>query len=47
VIIDLNGKWWESGGSSTDGGAPSVHRISSISPTYLLTFNQILHPRGL
>jgi hypothetical protein len=42
VIIDLHGQWWESGG--TGGG---VHRIKHISASYLLTFNQILHPRGL
>jgi cell wall-associated NlpC family hydrolase len=42
VLIDLHGQWWESGGS--DAG---VHRIKRISASYLLTFNQILHPRGL
>jgi hypothetical protein len=47
VIIDINGRWWESGGSSAAGGAPSVHRITGISASYLLTFNEILHPRGL
>jgi cell wall-associated NlpC family hydrolase len=47
VIIDLNGRWWESGGSGGAGGAPRVHRLTSISATYLLTFNEILHPRGL
>jgi len=47
VIIDLNGRWWESGGSDGAGGAPRVHRLRSISATYLLTFNEILHPRGL
>jgi hypothetical protein len=44
VIIDLNGQWWESGGSDAGAG---VHRIKHISASYLLTFNQILHPRGL
>jgi hypothetical protein len=43
VIIDLNGQWWESGGIEGAG----VHRIKHISASYLLTFNQILHPRGL
>jgi Transglycosylase SLT domain/NlpC/P60 family len=47
VIIDLGGQWWESGGSSADGGTASVHRIDDVSPTYLATFNEILHPRGL
>ena len=44
VIIDLHGQWWESGGSDAAGG---VHRIKRMSASYLLTFNQILHPRGL
>jgi hypothetical protein len=43
VIIDLNGQWWESGGAAGAG----VHRIKHIAASYLLTFNQILHPRGL
>jgi membrane-bound lytic murein transglycosylase B len=43
VIIDLNGQWWESGGTSGAG----VHKIKHIKASYLLTFNQILHPRGL
>jgi cell wall-associated NlpC family hydrolase len=47
VIIDINGQWWESGGSSAAGGGASVHRITDISPAYLATFNQILHPQGL
>ncbi|HTX44828.1 MAG TPA: lytic murein transglycosylase [Solirubrobacteraceae bacterium] len=47
VIIDLDGQWWESGGSSADGGKASVHRITDISPAYLATFNLILHPEGL
>jgi cell wall-associated NlpC family hydrolase len=47
VIIDINGQWWESGGSSGAGGAASVHRIANVSAAYLLSFNEILHPRGL
>jgi cell wall-associated NlpC family hydrolase len=47
VIIDIDGQWWESGGSSTDGGAASVHRITDISQAYLETFNLVLHPRSL
>jgi Transglycosylase SLT domain len=47
VIIDLDGQWWESGGSNTSGGRPSVHRIKAISPSYLASFNQILHPAGM
>jgi hypothetical protein len=47
VIVEINGQWWESGGSSTTGGGASVHRVRSISPSYLATFNLILHPRAL
>jgi hypothetical protein len=47
VIIDLDGQWWESGGSTADGGKASVHRITDISPAYLATFNLVLHPEGL
>jgi cell wall-associated NlpC family hydrolase len=47
VIIDIGGQWWESGGSNTDGGSASVHRINNMSVAYLATFNEILHPRGL
>jgi hypothetical protein len=43
VIIDINGQWWESGGTSSAG----VHRIAHVSSAYLATFNVILHPRGL
>lgn len=47
VIIDINGQWWESGGSTTDGGAELVHQIISPGKTYLKSFNEILHPQGL
>jgi cell wall-associated NlpC family hydrolase len=47
VIIELDGQWWESGGSSTDGGGADVHRLATISPSYLETFNLVLHPRSL
>ena len=49
VIIDIKGQWWESGGSSSSGGAGSVHRINrkSISRAYLESFNLVLHPWGL
>ena len=47
VIIDIDGHWWESGGSSADGGAASVHPILNPSPGYLKSFNRILHPQGL
>jgi len=44
VIIDLDGEWWESGGSSADGGAGDVHRITGVTTAYLATFNLVLHP---
>ncbi|HYB28618.1 MAG TPA: lytic transglycosylase domain-containing protein [Solirubrobacteraceae bacterium] len=47
VIINLDGQWWESGGSSSDSGAATVHPVASISSAYLATFNLILHPQGL
>ena len=47
VIIDLDGQWWESGGSTADGGAADVHQIMDPNPGYLKTFNRILHPTGL
>jgi hypothetical protein len=47
VIIDIDGQWWESGGSTADGGAAMVHEISDPSKAYLKSFNRILHPVGL
>ncbi len=47
VIVDLDGQWWESGGSAADGGAEEVHRIVDPNPAYLKSFNRILHPAGL
>lgn len=47
VIIDLDGQWWESGGSTADGGAADVHQIMDPNRGYLKTFNRILHPTGL
>jgi cell wall-associated NlpC family hydrolase len=47
VIIDIDGQWWESGGSTADGGAAMVHQIINPSPAYLKSFNRILHPQGL
>ena len=47
VIIDIDGHWWESGGSSSDGGAAMVHPIIDPSAAYLRSFNRILHPVGL
>jgi cell wall-associated NlpC family hydrolase len=47
VIIDIDGQWWESGGSTTDGGAAMVHQIVDPNAGYLKSFNRILHPAGL
>ncbi len=47
VIIDIDGQWWESGGSSSDGGAAMVHPIINPSNAYLKSFNEVLHPQGL
>lgn len=46
VIIDLNGRFYESGGGSASGGAPFVHQFSP-SASYLASFNTVLHPAGL
>jgi cell wall-associated NlpC family hydrolase len=46
VIIDINGRFYESGGGSASGGAPFVHAFAP-SPTYLASFNTVLHPAGL
>jgi cell wall-associated NlpC family hydrolase len=46
VIIDLNGRFYESGGGSASGGAPFVHEFSP-SASYLASFNTLLHPTGL
>jgi cell wall-associated NlpC family hydrolase len=47
VIVDLDGQWWESGGSAADGGAEMVHPILKPSTAYLQSFNKRLHPSGL
>ena len=46
VIIDLNGTFYESGGSALGGGGAGVKKITPPLD-YLVTFNTILHPRGL
>jgi cell wall-associated NlpC family hydrolase len=47
VIIDIAGQWWESGGSTADGGGAMVHQMPVPSAAYLKSFNRILHPQGL
>ncbi len=46
VIIDLDGTFYESGGSALGGGGAGVKKITPPLD-YLVTFNTILHPRGL
>jgi hypothetical protein len=46
VIIDLHGRFYESGGGSASGGAPFVHQFRP-SAAYLASFNAVLHPTGL
>jgi cell wall-associated NlpC family hydrolase len=46
VIIDINGRFYESGGGSASGGAPFVHEFAPSS-SYLASFNTVLHPAGL
>jgi hypothetical protein len=46
VIIDLNGTFYESGGSAASGGGAGVKKIQPPLD-YLVTFNTILHPVGL
>jgi cell wall-associated NlpC family hydrolase len=48
VIIEINGQFYESGGEHGSwGGGGGVAPISTPSPEYLATFNQVLHPAGL
>ncbi len=47
VIIDLNGTFFESGGSATTGGGAGVKKLGQPPFDYLLSFNTLLHPSGL
>jgi cell wall-associated NlpC family hydrolase len=48
VIIDLNGQFYESGGSAGAwGGGGGVQKIGQPSAAYLATFPSVLHPSGL
>jgi cell wall-associated NlpC family hydrolase len=46
VIININGRFYESGGGSASGGAPFVHQFTP-NAAYLSSFNTVLHPAGL
>ena len=47
VIVDLNGTFYESGGSAASGGGAGVKKLGQPPYDYLLSFNTILHPTGL
>jgi cell wall-associated NlpC family hydrolase len=47
VIIDLNGTFYESGGSAFGGGGAGVKKIRQPPADYLVTFDRMLHPAGL
>jgi cell wall-associated NlpC family hydrolase len=48
VIIDINGQFYESGGShGAWGGGGGVEKIGTPSAAYLATFPTVLHPQGL
>jgi cell wall-associated NlpC family hydrolase len=48
VIIDINGQFYESGGSAGAwGGGGGVEKIGTPSAAYLATFPNVLHPSGL
>ncbi|HYZ81562.1 MAG TPA: hypothetical protein VE571_09855 [Solirubrobacteraceae bacterium] len=48
VIIEINGQFYESGGSQGAwGGGGGVQKIGTPSASYLATFTTVLHPDGL
>jgi cell wall-associated NlpC family hydrolase len=48
VIIDINGQFYESGGSAGAwGGGGGVEKIGQPSAAYLANFPNVLHPSGL
>jgi hypothetical protein len=48
VIIEINGQFYESGGShGSRGGGGGVEKIGTPSAAYLATFPNVLHPSGL
>jgi cell wall-associated NlpC family hydrolase len=48
VIIEINGQFYESGGShGAWGGGGGVEKIGTPSAEYLSTFGTVLHPAGL
>ena len=48
MIIEINGQFYESGGShGAWGGGGGVEKIGTPSATYLAQFPNVLHPAGL
>jgi hypothetical protein len=48
VIIQINGQFYESGGShGAWGGGGGVEKIDTPSASYLASFPTVLHPAGL
>jgi cell wall-associated NlpC family hydrolase len=48
VIIEINGQFYESGGShGAWGGGGGVEKIGTPTASYLATFPNVLHPSGL
>ncbi len=48
VIIEINGQFYESGGSHGSwGGGGGVEKIGTPSASYLASFGTVLHPAGL
>ena len=48
VIIEINGQFYESGGSHGSwGGGGGVEKIGTPSASYLASFPTVLHPAGL
>jgi cell wall-associated NlpC family hydrolase len=48
VIIQINGQFYESGGSHGSwGGGGGVEKIGTPSAAYLASFPNVLHPAGL
>ena len=48
VIIEIDGRFYESGGEHGSwGGGGGVEAIATPSPSYLSSFDVILHPAGL
>ncbi|MHB2015417.1 MAG: hypothetical protein ACYCW6_00575 [Candidatus Xenobia bacterium] len=47
VIMEINGQFYESGGSHGAWGGGGVEKIGRPSDAYLSSFPTVLHPQGL